>query len=431
VLFLLYDLFITLTAALWLPVLLLRCLVRGRPRAGLLERMGGIAPNKLARVAGRQVIWIHAVSVGETRAAVPLLQALRAEFPASALVLTNTTETGHGVAANLGLADLCLYFPFDFSWAIRRYLRSLDPALILVIETEIWPNLTRQARQRGIPLLLVNGRLSDRSFPRYHRLKRLLQPILRRFSHFCMQSQLDTERMLALGAPAERVEHTGNLKFDYPAHPPAPERVRELQQRYRIAADVPVWVAGSTHKGEEMLLARVFRRLLLAERQLVLVLVPRHPERCGEVEEVLRRYGFPYRRRSTLTADTPQFAPGEVLLVDTIGELTDLYAAADLIFVGGSLVPVGGHNLLEPAALQKPGLWGPHMHNFRDISRLLQQQGGGRQVAQVDELYDAVRELLDRPEEGRRMGAAAAELLSLHAGATERVMGHIRQLLQS
>ncbi len=415
----LYDILLLAASLVLVPYYYFTRARAGRRRQGIGERLGFLPAAKLAALAGRPVIWVHAVSVGETQAVLPLLRELKAECPHAALVVSNVTETGHQVARTVGEIDCCLFFPFDFTPVVRRVLRAVKPAVIAIVETEIWPNFVRLARQEQVPVVLVNGRISDRSYPRYWWVRSFLRPVLANFAAFCMQSAEDARRVRMLGAPPARVRVTGNLKFDLSLSPPSPAAVAGMKTAYRLPSRVPIWIAGSTHEGEEELVLGVYERLLAAGQQLFLVLVPRHPERGDRIGALLHRRGFTFVRRRRLAAGSP-LAAGDVLLVDTVGELQRLYGLADLVFVGGSLVPVGGHNLLEPAALAKPVLFGPHMENFRDISRHLLAASGGRQVNSAGELYEALQAWLRCPAAARQAGVRGREILRFHAGATAR-----------
>lgn len=426
--FILYDLLLLLVAAGLIPWYLLRRTFGLRSRSGLRERFGLYAPQRLAAIAGRPVIWIHAVSVGETRAAIPLIKALRQAWPDHALVLTNVTETGHEVASAIAELDLCLFFPLDLSSVIRRVLDHLKPSLIVIVETEIWPNLIRAAATRHISLALVNGRISDRSYPRYLLWRSILAPILQQVRNFCMQSSVDSTRIIALGARPESVVISGNLKFDMSMNL-AETDPAILRGRYCLPVDLFVWGCGSTHDGEEAALLSAYRILLEQGEDLVLVLAPRHPQRVSAICELLNARDFPFRRRSELGAESPLLARGEVLLVDTLGELLPLYAASDLVFVGGSLVPTGGHNLLEAALVSRPVIFGPHMHNFREISQLILSAGAGSQVQSPDELPEMVARYLHDSQLAEEQGAAGKELVALHAGATARTVAQLRTLV--
>ncbi|PLX85971.1 MAG: 3-deoxy-D-manno-octulosonic acid transferase [Desulfuromonas sp.] len=430
--YLLYDLILLFSALFLIPYYLLRGLRRGKVRRGIRERLGFFLPGQLDLLEGRTVFWVHAVSVGETRAAIPLLKALKAAYPDCALVLSNVTETGQAVAREIAEADLCLFFPFDLSWVVRRVLRRVRPSLAVIVETEIWPNFVRMAHKEGIPVALVNGRISDRSFPRYRMARTFLRPVLEQFSVLCMQTEQDAERIVALGARQERVEVTRNLKFDMQAAVPDEAAAAGLKAAFRVPQDALVWVAGSTHAGEEEDVVSVFRELAAEEAErcgLVLVLVPRHPERCGSVGDLLQDQDVPFVLRSEVEALPRALAAGEVLLVDSVGEMLKFIAVADLVFVGGSLVPVGGHNVLEAGLLGKPVVFGPHMNNFREIAHLVLQAQGGLCVDDRAGLKRAVRTLLDREDMRLAMGKGGQDLVRQHAGATEATLATLRRIL--
>lgn len=396
-----------------------RSVSRGR-KAAFGERFGMVPEAVRNALAGRPLIWLHAVSVGEVIAARPLLKALRQTYAGYGLLLSVTTETGRGVAERDGLADAVVYFPFDILPAVRRMLAGTAPRLIIVMETEIWPVFTQEAVRCSIPLVLANGRISERSFPRYRRFTWFFRPILERFSLLGMQSAADRERIVAIGAPAERTVVLGNLKYDIPfGRVPRAERER-LRMQFRIAPGLDVLVAGSTHPGEEEQVLAVYRQLLHAVPDAVLILVPRHPERADAVAELVRRAQFDCLRRSALATTAASCDPGTVLLVDTVGELMQLYALSDLAYVGGSLVPTGGHNLLEPASLGIPTLFGPHMANFREVAELVVRYGAGRQVADTAQLAERAAELLRQPDERYRMGERGLCLLEECSGALRR-----------
>ncbi len=419
--YLLYDLLLLAAGLVLIPYYHLRGLLYGKSRRGVRERLGFYLPSLLNSLRGREVIWIHAVSVGETRAAIPLIKTLRKTYPDAALLLSNMTETGHAVSSGTRELDARIFLPFDLSWVVRKALRRLRPTMILIVETEIWPNLVRLAHAEGIPVILVNGRISDRSFPRYLMGRFLLEPILQQFSFFCMQAVPDAQRILALGAPADRVTITGNLKFDMAGihHDAEGSSIRE---RLRLAASPQVWVAGSTHAGEEEAVVNSYLELIREGRELLLILVPRHPERSRSVGEMLAGKGLRYRLRSKTGSHGSPLPAGEVLLVDTVGEMLTFYGIADLVYVGGSLVPVGGHNILEASLMKRPVLFGPHMENFKEIAQLMLQIGGGMQVADGGELTRAVRWLLEDPAGRLRMGEAGFSLLESNQGATEQTL---------
>ena len=396
-----------------------------RRREGVGERLGFIAPEKLAGIAPR-AIWVHAVSVGETMAVRPLLRALKTEMPDQQLLLSTVTETGQELAAKFNEIDHRLYLPFDFSPIVRRMLSRVRPSCIVIMETELWPNFIRVARELGIPVVLVNGRISDRSFGRYLRLRWLFSRILNDFSALCMQSEEDARRITAMGADPEKVHAAGNLKYDIPARASDLSRRQDIRDSYRLQRSGIVFTAASTHEGEEEQIIDVSTRLNTEGLRHTLVLALRHPERSASVGELLTQKGVSYRLRSKLNGSEPLIEPGEVLLVDTIGELMNLYGVSDVVFVGGSLVPTGGHNILEPLSCGIPTLFGPHMHNFREISSLVITAGVGIQVQDANELGVKLHALLHDPERCRQLGDDGLRFIRRSGGAVEK---H-RQIIQ-
>lgn len=429
-LYIIYDIFLFLAVPLIVPYYLFRFARKGRLRKGIAERLGFLSPEKRARLAVGDAVWVHAVSVGETMAVRPLLKALKARYPDKKIVLSTVTETGRSIAENLSDVDVCIFFPFDFGFAVRRMLKAVNPSLVVVVETEIWPNFLRRAHCSGIPVVLANGRISDKSFGGYLRFSRLFRPVLENFDALCMQSGEDARRIIAIGARAERVHVAGNLKYDIPVRIVPDDKRAAVRGSYRIPGEVTIFAAGSTHQGEEEAVLDAYRSLSAGGRALFLVLVPRHPERALDVAALAKQKGLVCVRRSELNEKSDLFRAGEVLLVDTVGELMDVYAMADLVFVGGSLVPVGGHNLLEPASLAVPMIFGPHMNNFREIASRILQCRGGIQVTDTDHFSRVVAELLDSPVERRQLGANGASILSENAGSTDRHMAIIAAVLK-
>jgi len=417
---LLYNFLLVLILPALVPYHLYRSLSRGR-RSALRERLGLFTPAELdALGGGAGTILVHAVSVGETIAALPLLKGLRARFPDKRLIISNVTETGRSVALNSGAADLCIYFPFDYPFAVRSVLEKTRPDLVVIMETEIWPNFIKAARGMGIPVVLANGRISDRSLSRYLRFSWFFRPVLQNLSALCMQTREDASRIESIGAAPGTVHVAGNLKYDIPVRQLTNEQVASLKVGYAIPHDALVFTAASTHEGEEVQVIAAYRALLASEGASFMILAPRHPERAPGVAELLKKAGIPFRLRSQLDASQPPLAAGEVLLLDTVGELATLYGASDLVFVGGSLVATGGHNPLEPAACGVPVLFGPHMENFREIAALFLHHGAGVQVPDgaglASQLLLLARDAAARDEIGRR----GTGILQESAGATGR-----------
>jgi 3-deoxy-D-manno-octulosonic-acid transferase len=410
-----------LVASPWLAWQAVR---HGKYGHSLRERLGQLPPD--LNPQRRPSIWMHAVSVGEVLAARALVPGLRARYPGLPVFVSTTTRTGREVAErHLADADGLFYFPLDFSRIVCRVMDRIQPRLLVVVETEIWPHLLRACRQRGIPAVLVNARISDRSFPRYRAARRLMGPVLHDFNRICAQSARSADRLLAMGAPPDRVVVTGSLKFDaldwnladrpLTAHP-AWSYVQGLATR-------PVLVAASTLRGEDDLVLDAFEALRATHPDAVLLLAPRHPERFDETIALAERRGLQVARRTGLAAHAPLTA--DVVVLDTIGELASLFAFASVVFVGGSLVDAGGHNVLEPALFGKPIVVGPSMHNFPDITAAFLEAGALLQVRTGAEMTQAVCALM--ADAGRRetMGRAARGVLEAHRGACQRTLDEI------
>lgn len=366
-------------------------------------------------------IWVHAVSVGEVQAAAPLIRALRQRHPQRTLIVTTTTPTGaQRVRALFTDTVQHAYLPYDLPCAVNRFLDRVRPQQAIVMETEVWPNLYRACARRGIPIALVSARLSEKSVRRYRRFAGVFRPALRGLV-VGAQTQTDAQRFAAIGADPSRVHVTGNIKFDIEV--PAQVQVDGAALRSNSFANRKVWVAGSTHAGEEDQVLEAHRRLLKVHPDALLILVPRHPNRFDQVRTWLDGSSMRFVSRSRRE---PVNAGIEVLLADTLGELLLFYAAADVAFVGGSLVPlIGGHNLLEPAALAKPILTGPHNANGHDIAQLLFADGAAQKVHSADELAAAVAKLFAHPERRREMGEKAQAIVASNRGALARAMALI------
>lgn len=421
----LYDLILYLSASVLVPYYLFRGIRYGKTRRGIRERLGWFSPELLQLVKGRKVIWVHAVSVGETRAAIPLFKALREHYPDAVLLLSNVTETGREMARKIPEVDICIFFPFDLSWIVRKVISLIKPRVIVLVETELWPNFLQAAKRQGVPVVLVNGRISDRSLPRYRMARRLLVPVLESLTSFCMQTDQDARRIKLLGAASGRVQVTGNMKFDM-APPQLDDRdVDRLRQELRLLENSLVWVAGSTHAGEEAILLDVYQRVREVHPQLCLILVPRHPERARSVCDELSKRNIDWTLKTAVEDRDQPMSPGGVMVVDTIGEMLKLYALADIVFVGGSLVPVGGHNILEASLLRKPVFYGSYMQNFKEIARLVRNAYGGIQVKNAEDLYQHIKILIENPDEAWRIGDNGYHLLAENRGATRKTLAEI------
>ena len=411
--YLLYNLTLTIGFFAALPFVPLIYLLGPRYRDGLGQRFGIYPPTIDAVLRAARPVWIHAASVGEVRAAAPLVRALKTSVPARKVLLSTFTATGHRIAAQTAGVDAAIFLPLDFSWTVRRALTRIHPVLLVFIETEIWPNLLRESFRRGIPTLLLSGRLSAKAFSRYARWRPFFRRVLGCFTFFGMQSTEDAARLQGLGADEKKISVVGSLKF---AAGPTEEQLGTLSaardpDRYLL-------VAGSTHRGEEEILLEALALSRARFPSLSMVIAPRHPERFDDVEKLLRSSPFDFQRRCGIEPD--RYFEKDILLLDTVGELPDFFAAADIAFVGGSLVDAGGHNVLEPARLQKPVLFGPYMSNFARIAGEMKQGGGAIEVHGAADLAHRLIELLNDAEARLRMGKLASQFAGAHQEAFTR-----------
>ncbi len=421
---LLYSAAIVCYALSMSPRLLYEAVRHGKYVGTLRERWGHLPDGIDA--GGRPSIWIHAVSVGEVQAARTLIPGLRARYPGHRLWLSTTTRTGRAVAAGIEAVDGLFYFPLDLPPAVDRVLNRVQPVLFVAVDTELWPNLLRRCARHGVRTVLVNGRISDRSYPRYRLVRRWFRRVLADVDRCCAQSDESARRLVALGAPADRVVTTGNLKFDAPPPRPRPGD-HDLLRSLGLTPDRPVLMAASTHTGEEGPVLDAFRRLRSRVPDLVLVLAPRHPERGAEVAGLAADRGLAAVRRSRL----PEGGAGRpgVVVLDTVGELAALFPAATVVFVGGSLAPVGGHNVIEPAAWGRPVVFGPHMENFAEIAELFIAHRAARRVSGAGALEPVLAELLADPRQCAALGTAARSLVEANRGAAARSLAEIAAVL--
>ncbi len=423
------------------PIILAVLLAKQRCRRGLSQRLG--LGNSLSGLFGpsdasrrpdepdRPVIWVHAVSLGEVVAVAPLVNELHRRHPECSLVVSTVTETGREAVEQrlAGVAQHC-YAPLDFPWVVSRFIERLKPCLYLFVETELWPNLLWQLRRRGVPTALVNGRLSTRSFARqqWAPVRSFYRTMLQTLSLCLMQSDRDVDRIVALGAEASRVRRTGNIKFDQPT--PAVTDSGATRAHLGLQDTEQLFVAGSTHPGEEETLVECYRTLVTRYPSAVLLLAPRHIERVESVETMIRARGFAVQRRSTIgQTGAVRYTGPRVVVLDTRGELAAIYREAVVAFVGGTLVPVGGHNLLEPALWAKPVLFGPYTDHCAEIADLLIEAGGGRRVLQAEDLTRQVVALFSDDEERKRMGRLAREVVEQNQGALQQTLEAIDRLL--
>jgi 3-deoxy-D-manno-octulosonic-acid transferase len=429
--YLFYSTLLAFFLLLTLPYWLLQMLRHGKYRAGLRQRFGAV-PASLAdrdkKYGETPTIWVHAVSVGEVVASSAVIARLRQEFPSHRVFISTTTSTGQKLAAQRFGTENVFYFPLDFAFAIRPYLDALRPELVVVAETEFWPNFLRLAKRNGARIAIINCRISDRSLPGYKRfrfwLPRLLESALGNVDLFLTQTGEDRQRLIEIGAAESKITVAGNLKFDV-MPPPSPAIVGSLHDSFSRTAAGPILVCGSTLEDEEGALLSVFRNALANHPKAVMILAPRHPERFQEVAALVEKLGFPMSRRSLWSGEP---LAGSVFLVDTIGELAALYSLATVAFVGGSLVPRGGHNILEPALYGVPIVTGNHYENFRDVVNFFASSNAVRVVG-VAELPLVFMELIENGDERATLGRNALAALESQRGATARTMSALLQLM--
>lgn len=443
----LYNLLTAVGMILLSPYFLVRGLIHGKYLDNIPERLGWKFPAELradaSRAANGKSIWIHAVSVGEVLAVLPLAKELRKIYPQRRLVVSTTTATGQKLAhERMDFAGAIFYFPLDWNGPVRRALAAVRPAIVIIVETEIWPNFLKECRRENVPAVFVNGRISERSFRGYRRafafsgglLRGFLKRVLSDVRLFLMQSEQDAARLLALGARKESVLVTGNLKYDLAEPPESPISIwlaDEFAKNHRR----PVLVAGSVMADEENLVLRGYVEVERKFPNAQLILAPRKPDQFDSAAEIVTRSGHKLVRRSEITMNGTGKSvlenSGSVLLLDSLGELAGIYRLADAVFVGGSLVPSGGHNILEPAAYGKVPVYGRSMENFREMAANFVKADAGIQLQNSDDLGTAWLGLLNEPERAARMGAAARKLVDQNRGATARVLERIGQIIDA
>jgi 3-deoxy-D-manno-octulosonic-acid transferase len=417
-----YSLLLACAALLSLPWWIIQMLRLGKYRSGLAERLGFV-PARL-KDAHPGSIWVHAVSVGEVLAVSQLIAELKRRYPARQIFVSTTTATGQKLARQRFGENRVFFMPLDFGFAVRRYLNALKPQLIVIAETEFWPNLLHLASKQGASLAIVNARISDRSFPRYKHFKWFFGRVLSEVDLFLTQTAEDAQRLREIGAPTERVRVSGNLKFD--VRPNAqPALISGL--RASIAKDSPIIVCGSTAEGEEEPLLAASMTVQQRFPTAVMILAPRHPERFEKVAALILAQGFALQRRSQW--QSPQPIRNGIFLLDSVGELAAIYELAHIAFVGGSLVPTGGHNILEPARHGAAILVGPHTFNFREIVSIF-EKGGAVKTVTAETLPQQLVSLLGRADDRQHMRRAAKELFAKHAGATRRTLEALEPLLK-
>lgn len=421
-----YSLLLILGFLILLPRFLFDALRHGKYVAGFRERLGLLTP---IQSGGQPVVWIHCVSVGETQAARPLVRAIRKRFPNHSIAVSTTTLTGQNVAREVFGTDVkrVFYFPFDWRWIVRKTLTAVNPAAVLIMETELWPGFLRECQARKIPVAIVNGRLSEQSFRRYRLIKRFMSRILSSLSLAAMQTEADAERLRELGLDAAKILVTGSLKFDVGSTPSTDALTKEFRKRFKLDDAAPLILAASTHAPEERILLNTLKRVIsdsgLKPR---LMIAPRHPERFREVAALIAASEFRWTSRTAAPNLSDELC--DVILLDSIGELQAVYSLASLVFVGGSIAKAGGHNILEPAALGAPVITGAHTHNFKEIvetfvkaEAIIQLQPGSESEVTI-KLASELAQLLADPNRRAELGERALRLVDQNRGATERTL---------
>ncbi|MCJ7509141.1 MAG: 3-deoxy-D-manno-octulosonic acid transferase [candidate division Zixibacteria bacterium] len=411
-----YNILFTLIWLLRLPYLLIRGLWG---KHGVIERLGFLPKTWRETFKKNQVIWIHAASVGEVKMLPAIIPRLKDKFPQTIIAVSVMTRTGKKEAQK-SLKDVQFIFhpPLDLLWSTRKAARAINPSLFILTETELWPNLIREVKKRDSKIALINGRMSNKSFPNYRRFKFFFSKVLSFVDAFCMRSQLDAKRIISLGAPAHKVNVVGNIKFDSIFFQEENSDGKQVDAFSPMASRKKIIVAGSTHPTEEEMILRTFKKLVSTHSDLILIIAPRHLNHLNELEKELAQFGLNFIKRSELKQNPdPQC---EVIILDTLGELNQFYGLAKIAFVGGSLVPKGGHNLLEPARFSVPVLFGPYVDNFQEMAALLKTSGGGIQVKDETELYLKMDELIIDESKRKILGQKAKEAISQQGSAAER-----------
>jgi 3-deoxy-D-manno-octulosonic-acid transferase len=431
--YLAYSLLLTLGLLILIPHFIYQALAHGKYLSGLRQRLGSVPEVKHS---GKPVIWLHSVSVGETQAARPLIESLRQTYPNHILVVSTITQTGQNLAQQL-LADRAsavFYFPFDWKWTVRRTLARVKPSLVLLMETELWPNFLKECASQSIPVALVNGRISRQSFRRYGLIARFMRRVLDELNIAIMQTEKDAERIKTLGVPKERLFVSGNLKFDSKDNPIASKTIEDLSQRFALSANVPLILAASTHDPEEKILLESLE-LVRRAGPVRLMIAPRHPQRFEEVASLIKSKGFSWARRSSASSTADSSV--DVILLDSIGELPSMYRFASVCFVGGSIVDKGGHNVLEPASVGTCIVTGAYTHNFDEIVNLLLAEDALEQLPplQLDsaasELAKTLIELMGNESRRVNMGNKAVAVVEANRGSTLKTIGLLKTLINS
>jgi len=424
-----YNILLSIASILLSPLILFALLREKKYRMGLSQKLGFLPPHLLLKLSGSRPVWIHAVSVGEVTAAIPLIQEIKKRYPSQKIILSTVTVTGNYTATiRAREVDAVIYFPLDYPFIVKRVIRQIKPKLFIILETELWPNILRELKRNNIPSVVVSGRISNRSYHKYRWGRFFFSKVLDSIHVFCMQTEVDTRRIINIGADKDRVTTVGNLKFDQCVPTVTTEEKENLYNMLRLKAGQTIFIAGSTHKGEENIVLEVFKNLKNTYEDLILMLAPRHPERFDEVADLLSHQKLRSIKKTEIKVGQA-LNHNDIILLDTIGELSKLYSIGTIIFVGGSLVSTGGHNVLEPVAHKKAVIFGPHMDNFSEISRCLRESGGGFQVDNQEEFLSQAEMLLQNDADRAKLGEKAFEVIAHNQGAINKSMEAIERFL--
>lgn len=421
--FIFYDLIFLIVAIFFLPIYLFR----KKFHRGFLSRLGFL-PKGLEL---DRPIWVHAVSVGEAMAIRTLVEQLRNIYPNKRFVISTVTPTGNKIAKSIARdGDFVTYLPLDFSFIVKRVIGKIDPSVFIIAETEIWPNLISYLYKKNIPIITVNGRISDSSFKDYLIIKFLLKPILNKISYFCVQTESDLNRFKSLGVQDAKIKVTGNMKFDIADYTGKKyANYTDLRKKLGLKNEDKIFIAASTHPGEEEIILNVYKELWKEFPDLNLLVAPRHPERSKDIAKIASKFGFCSKFISSLPSQSPACVTKSVFILDVIGQLMNFYGIADIVFVGGSLVKKGGHNILEPASLAKLIIFGPYMFNFRDIADLFLSNKAAILVNNQEEIRAKIANLLSNPSIAAGFGENARQLIQQNQGATARNIEFIRKFI--
>ncbi len=428
----LYNILLLIAALFAFPYYALKMMLTGKYRKSIGPKFGFIRPESFTNMKGSPRIWMHAVSVGEVTAAAPIVASLREHFPEACIILSTSTETGQEMARRIVTAATSfIYYPLDIPFVVRKVISQVNPDIFILTETELWPNFIRTCKERGVKVIMVNGRISPRSFKKYAMTVFFWKSILNAIDEAGVISEIDAERLSQLGMLPSRIHILGNAKYDSLAANASPEIQEEMERKLNLAKDDRVFVAGSTHDGEEKIILNVYGKLLKTYPDFKLIIIPRHPDRGQSVLAMAKEAGVNDCITMTEINSGKQRATERVIIIDVIGELFKVYSLATTVFCGGSLVPKGGQNILEPAAWGKVIFYGPYMEDFRDEEDLLEKTGAGIMVRNGEELLGGILRLMADPDALSKKGEDGRKIVSANMGAAQRYAGMIRRHIAS